>query len=144
MAYAAQSDMETLYGARFVALLADRNGDGINDTVAIAAAFDRADYEIDSYLSQKYTLPLGEASPHLVQIAVDIAAYRLAPSSSMMTEDIEKRYNSACKWLTKVAEGKVGLGLADSVASHAAAGGPKIVAASPTRRMTRAKLSGLF
>lgn len=140
MAYASESDITALYGEAYLNLVADRDGDGLADSGVVSAALARADAEIDPYLSTKYSLPMGNTPAHLVQVAVDIAIYRMAPDHAALTDDMRARYKDAIKWLTGVAKGDIHLGIVDPPASH---GGAPVVLSS-TRRLSRSSLDGLF
>ena len=78
----------------------------VNSTV-LQAALDRASEEIDSYIGQRYDLPLVVLPVTLVQAALDIARYRL--DNNDPREDVWQRYEDAIKWLLLIANGKVSL-----------------------------------
>ena len=119
MPYATQADIVTLYGEQELLLLADRNRDGVPDPDVVAAALADAAEEIDGYLSAQYDLPLDEArSRPLRRIAVDIACYRMANVDSLATGERRARYRDAVRYLERVSEGKVRLGVADDESAH--------------------------
>ncbi|MGR3501603.1 gp436 family protein [Pseudaestuariivita sp.] len=145
MAYAAQADIETLYGAAAL-YVAER--DGAVDVPAVARALDAASAEIDSHLAVRYDTPV-YATPLLQQFAIDIALYRLAAAAELMSETLRERYEDATAHLKRIAEGKAALVLPSDDAGDggdegASDGGPRpIVAGGPEREFTREKMRGL-
>lgn len=85
------------------------------DITALAeSAIADADAEIDGYLSKRYSVPYTEPPAVLKKFSKDIAAYNLVSRKGVNENDPEKtyltRYNSAIKFLTMVAEGKIDIG----------------------------------
>lgn len=111
------------FGERELIQISDRTGqaDGVDDAVANRALED-AGAEIDGYLAGRYTLPLSTVPRVLVNVACDIARYRLY--DDRVTEAVQKRYEDAIKFLTLVSTGKVGLGLDTNTAPVPSTGGP--------------------
>lgn len=83
-------------------------------TALTESAIADADAEIDGYLSKRYTPPFAEPPAVLKKFSKDIAAYNLVSRKGIDENDCEKtyltRYNSAIKFLTLVAEGKIDIG----------------------------------
>ena len=97
MPYATRTDLEKAYTALNVAQL-EASGRDIDEALAAA------DAEIDSYLSQRYPLPLVDATPErLVAAACDIARFRLYGVTSE-GEPLD-RYKLVMAWLRDVAKG---------------------------------------
>lgn len=117
MPYATLQNIEDIYGVQQVLNVADRNNDGVIDqngdgTSVVDAALQGATNEIDTYLSNRYQMPLQEVPAVLVDKCVDLAMYRLAGAvPGQITDDRRARYKDAIAWLTSVAAGKVDLGL---------------------------------
>lgn len=87
--------------------------------VRIQSAINSAEKLIDSYISQRYTLPLGQSfidqSP-LPEFCNDLVRYKL--SDDRATEEVESRRHSALRWFKDVSMNKASLGELDtSVAS---------------------------
>lgn len=84
-----------------------------------------ADAEIDGYLSKRYSPPFGEPPAVLRKFSKDIAAYNLMSRKGINEDDAEKtyltRYNSAIRFLTMVAEGKIDIGTAKEDVGQASA-----------------------
>lgn len=149
MAYATQTDIETIYGADAL-YVADRDGDGVADAAAVTRALDAAGAEIDTYLAVRYALPLVSIPAMLMQLAVDIALYRLAASHDVLTDEHRVRYEDAIKLLDRIAKGTAGLPVsADSdgdgdLDDEFGGGRPQpIVATGPERLFSRDKMRGL-
>ncbi len=125
MGYCTVADVKELIKEdMFNSILGDRYIDE-NDAEAMAKkeadiallienAIADADAEIDGYLSKRYSPPLTEPPAVLRKFSKDIAAYNLMSRKGINEGDPEKtyltRYNSAIKFLTMVAEGKIDLG----------------------------------
>lgn len=108
MTYATQADIIDLYGLDALAA-ADRDGDGVADLEAVAKALNSASAEADSYLSVRYETPVSGTHPHLVQICVDIALYRLSNARGFLTDELRVRYDDALAALKAYAAGKAAL-----------------------------------
>lgn len=143
MAYATQSDIETLYGADAL-VVADRDGDGEADAAAVARALDAASAEIDTYLAVRYPLPLPGVPAMLRQWCVDIAVYRLALAADVRSDEHRTRYEDALAALKRVADGKAALVFPTDPEAPAAPVSPRpIVAGGPPRLFSRDTLRDL-
>ena len=120
--------------------MTDTNAQAVNVSVAQNALTD-ASAEIDTYLGQRYVLPLvatqstndnvvTEYHPALIRLACDIAVYRLQTLRPMDDiKDARQRYEDAIKLLNQMVKGDVLLNyrqLRDDVApaENASAGMP--------------------
>lgn len=110
MAYATTQDIIDRYGEDQLLVLADRDGDGRADQAVTSRALADADSEIDLHVGTRYDLPLAVVPSVLVQVAVDIAVYRMCPSDALVTEEIRTRYTDARATLKAIAKGDVSLG----------------------------------
>ena len=148
MAYATRTDIEDLYGAAAL-YVADRDGDGVPEAAAIDRALDDASAEIDAYLRVLYDTPVAPVPQLLVQLACDIALYRLAQTGDVRTEEHRARYEDALKTLARLAEGKMKLPppppppSTDPDAPVPLDGPRVIVATGPERLFSRAQTGGL-
>lgn len=111
MSYATQLDMVNRFGEREVIMLTDRARLGLIDTSVLGYALDQADAEIDPYLAGHYQLPLASIPRLLVGFACDIARYRLSAGATNDTEEVRNRYLEATKFLNRIANREVSLGL---------------------------------
>lgn len=128
MAYTSKAQLITRWGTAEVVLSADRDPqDGTADDAAIAAVCDDASSFIDSFLVSKYKVPIDPVPAVLVEIASDIAIYKLSQGQAPYTVEKRKRFDDALAWLMRTASGEdVGLpGAPDDqmVARRARAGG---------------------
>lgn len=140
--YAIDADLQAYFGSEQYLIAADRDGDSTADAGVVAAALIKASEEIDSYLCQRYTLPLATVPGVLLGICCDIAMYRLSINSTAMTEEKRTRYEDAIKWLRDVAKGVAGIGVleegsdSDDVAT--------VTSTSEARLFSRMKLAGVL
>lgn len=109
MSYASQADLVASFGSLEITQVTDRNRTGTIDADAVAQALADADELINSYLGERYTLPLPEVPRMVVSVACDIARHRLHKEG--LHEEVRKRYEDALRWLKDVAAGRSGLGL---------------------------------
>ena len=146
MAYATRIDIEDLYGAAAL-YVADRDGDGVPEDAAIARALDDASAEMDAYLRVLYDTPVAPVPQLLVQLACDIALYRLAQTGDVRTEEHRARYDDAQKTLARLAKGEMKLPppppSTDPDAPVPLDGPRVIVATGPERLFSRAQTGGL-
>lgn len=111
----------------------------------IDAAIGDADAEIDGYLAKRYAVPLSPAPKVINKFSKDIAVYNLFSRIGIDESSDEKtylnRYNSAIKFLTFVAEGKVSLGAESDDPATAAATGFSVT--SNPRLFSRDQMRGM-
>lgn len=141
MNYASSADIETLYGAPFLALVADLDGDGDADSAVIERALEDAHAQADAYIGARYNLPLDEAPLALRRPVVDIAVYVIAQSADRMTDEIAKRYVDAIQFLRDVSQGRAALNIGAADSNNTGLGAPRIQ--SSPRLFSREGLKGL-
>jgi phage gp36-like protein len=107
--YASLADAQARYGDELLLVAAQLDQGDALDEPRILAALGDATEEIDTYLNQRYQLPLNVVPKILIQICVDIAIYRLSPATAL-SEEKRVRYEDAIKLLQMMATGKVSLG----------------------------------
>ena len=142
MPYITRDDIIASIGESDFVLLADRDHDGMADDAVVTRAITAAESEVNSYVAQRYQLPLAETPPVLVQVTVDIAIYRLADTPDRMTENHRKRYEDARGWLTKLAQNTVRLDVIPSATPNTAHGG--VYKTGPDKLFTREGLKGVL
>lgn len=122
MSYANLNHLLTRYSERDLRMMTDPTGQNIIQASVEQAMSDASD-EIDSYLGQRYILPLtAEATfispepfdatvhPVLARLACDIAVYRMQTlRQSDDIKDARQRYEDALKTLAKFANGHLTL-----------------------------------
>lgn len=142
MPYITQQHIIDSIGESDFVMLADPNCTGAADEDVVARAIAAAESEVSSYVGQRYALPLAETPPILLQVTADVAAYRLARTPDLMTEDRRQRYKDAIAWLAKLAQGTVRLDVALTATPDTVHGG--VFQRGPERQMTRCKLTGIY
>ena len=124
MAYNTKQNMIDRYGESELIALTDRAGAGVVDDAVLSQAINDAAAEIDGYLGGRYRMPLATTPPILTVYACDMTRYRLYDDAA--TEQVEKRYQDAIKFLRLAAEGKVQIGPAADGSKPTAAGGAQM------------------
>ncbi|UEQ03230.1 DUF1320 domain-containing protein [Halomonas profundus] len=116
MPYCTQADLIERFGENeLLALARDETGTAI-DTAVVERACDDASGEIDGYVSAAgYTVPLATVTRIITAYACDIARYRLYDEQA--SEQVQKRYDDAVKFLVRVANGTVKLGISTGSAA---------------------------
>jgi phage gp36-like protein len=137
--YATIQDMIDRYSQDEITLAFDTDQGGTLDETTANKALEDATAEIDGYLVGRYDTPLSSPPAVLVRLAVDIALYR-GSILGAQTEEKRTRYEDAVRFLTKVAQGDISLGLEKP--SQGGSGGASFVA-SP-RLMGRGRMDGLL
>ncbi|MGL4938434.1 gp436 family protein [Shewanella sp.] len=107
MTYATIDDLVMRFGAQELEQLAPGLSPGsINDALVQAAIMD-ACAEIDSYIGQRYTLPLANTPEIMVGVTCDLARFRLYAVNPI--EEVTERYNQRIAFLRDVSAGKAGI-----------------------------------
>ena len=83
-----------------------------------------ADADIDGYLAKRYKVPFEKTPQVINKFAKDIALYNMVSRKGVDENDREKtyltRYNAAIAFLTKVAEGRISIGVSENNTEDAA------------------------
>lgn len=122
MSYANLTHLTARYSQRDLRMMTDPTAQSIVESVVAQALADASD-EVDSYLGQRYVLPLCidptfisnevfdvTAHPVLSRLTCDIAVYRMQTlRQSDDIKDARQRYEDALKMLTKFANGQLTL-----------------------------------
>ena len=125
--YASQADMVARFGFTEMVQLTDKtNSATAIDIVVMGNALEDADAEIDARLQARYSLPLQSVPRLLVNIACDIARYRLYDDRA--TDQVTRRYEDALKSLDRISSGALQLGLDQVVQTTPQNGGPSFEA----------------
>lgn len=110
MTYASQQDLIDRFGEQELIRLTDR-ADPPSDAIdadIVTRALEDADADINAYLVRQHTLPLDPVPRLVLNLACDIARYKLHAEHA--PEQVEERHKSALKMLTDLATGKASLG----------------------------------
>lgn len=119
MPYCTQADLIERFGeAELLAIARDESGMAI-DTAVVERACEDASGEIDGYVSAAgYPVPLSPVPRIVIANACDIARYRLYDEHA--TDQVQKRYDDAVKFLRSVSRGEVKLGISTGPSSSSA------------------------
>ncbi len=139
MTYATADDMLSRFGETELRDASDREGSGLINAGRVAAALSQADNEVEAAIAVKYTLPLSSIPGRLVDIACDIARYKLYPLEAPQL--VRDRYLDAKAALAKIARGDEALPIAGSAPAAPAAAGVQF--STDRRRMSRATMCDL-
>lgn len=115
MNYASQAEMEARFAASELIRLTAGNSAGAIDAARIAEVLGEADNLINASVGVRYQLPLAVVPDLLVDIACDIARYRLYPLD--VPEQVAARYKDARATLDRIADGRMVLEAAGIAAS---------------------------
>ncbi|NQY77424.1 MAG: DUF1320 domain-containing protein [Halomonas sp.] len=119
MPYCTQADLIERFGeSELLAIARDESGMAI-DTAVVERACEDASGEIDGYVSAAgYPVPLSPVPRIVIANTCDIARYRLYDEHA--TDQVQKRYDDAVKFLRSVSRGEVKLGISTGPASSSA------------------------
>lgn len=113
MAYTTTDQLISQFGIEEMTLLSDRQGTGIMDETVLIDAIRRAESEVDSYLAERYSVPLLHTEEKLPEIVTaitgDITRYRLTGGDIRDSDPVRARYVDALNWLRSVADGTVSI-----------------------------------
>lgn len=137
MTYATQQDLIDRFGEAELRELADRDGDDVIDAAVVGAALNDASNRIDSYIGQRYDLPLATTPPLLEQLCCDIARHRLFKDDP--PEIVSVNYNHALRALRDIADGRASLDLGGAEPAPA---GDAVLTTGPDRVFTKDTLKG--
>jgi phage gp36-like protein len=106
MSYATQADLTARYGEREIQQATDKANPpaGAIDADAVAKALADADALVDSYLGNRYAVPLEAATARVVDLACVIARYRIHEARA--TERMRRDYDDAIAFLRDVSAGR--------------------------------------
>jgi len=121
--YCTIAQVQRRVGAADLARLADYDDDGAADSAVVTQAIEHACGEIDSYLQTTFVVPLTIVPKLIRRIAIDLTLCELRTGRDSLTEDQQRACDEARKWLDKIVEGKVEIGLTPKPAASAGAPG---------------------
>ncbi|AQU83247.1 MULTISPECIES: gp436 family protein [unclassified Halomonas] len=118
MPYCTKADLIERFGEDELRAIA-HDASGEIDDAAVDRACDDASGEIDGYVSAAgYPVPLSPVPRIVIANTCDIARYRLYDEHA--TDQVQKRYDDAVKFLKSVSRGEVRLGISSGAASSSA------------------------
>ena len=127
MSYITNSDIDLRLGTARYTQLTDDTGTGSPDTDVADEARLGAEGEVDSYLSQRYRVPINltkhpEPASVLKSIALDLVEYRLHSRRPPVPSAVSSKRNQAIAWLDRVAKADVILPSVEPIAENPAKG----------------------
>lgn len=127
MAYITNSDIENRVGSAAYVQLADDDGDNIADVDVVDEVRLAAEGEVNSYLAQRYEVPVDlavhpELADLLTSITLDLAEYRLHARRPPVGSDVLRKRAHAIELLSRIAEGRAALPAATPIAPNATRG----------------------
>jgi phage gp36-like protein len=127
MAYISDSDIENRLGTETLLHLTDNDGDGVADPAVLADARLAAEGEVNSYLAQRYQVPVdasqdAELAGLLAARTLDLAEHRLRLRRPPVAQDILDQRDQTLTWLRQVADGSAQLAGATRLASGSTPG----------------------
>ena len=109
--YIAKADiLEQIPESDLIELTDDENTGLVVDSI-VDGAIVNAEGEVDGYLATRYSTPVTPVPDIVKAFTVDVAVYRLYGRRQGATEDIEKRYKNAIRFLKDASNGVVTLGV---------------------------------
>ena len=106
--YCSLSDLKLMFGEREVVAFADKDGEGVEDSASVTLVINMVSSEIESYLRQRYTLPLDSVPYVLKRIACQMVRYYFYGDA--MTKLVRQNYEDAIAFLKELASGAKTLG----------------------------------
>lgn len=135
--YATEADMLIRFQLAELVQITNRDRKATTvDSLVLDRALSDADAEIDARLAPRYALPLQTIPRLLVNIACDIARYRLYDDRA--TDQVTRRYEDGLKVLSSLASGKLSLGLDAQADTTPPVDGPR--ATTPNRTFSASLL----
>lgn len=147
MPYSTPAQILERLDARYVAQLADDTGQADKDTVVdscgtlLASIIEDADRFMDSYIGERYVVPVDPATRVLARCSVAIAVYDLHMRRSWtVSPEIKTRYDDMVAWLRDVAKGAARIDSATELA--AGSGSHTATFTAATRVITPTTMEG--
>jgi len=120
MAYLTTSDLVARFGAAQLAMIADRDSDGVADEPVLAHAIADAEAVVDLFVRGRYALPLSPVDPAIAVIVGDLARRNAYGDATEVPESVLSADKAARRQLELIAEGKVQLTCAPATSSEPA------------------------
>jgi len=122
MPYAIVQEMIDRFGEKEILQLTNREDprNGAIDEFVVENAIADAGNRIDSYLGQRYSLPLATIPGGIKDACIHMARYNLYDDKK--PEWVKDRYNEAVAWLKDIATGKASLGEIEEPAAAPSSG----------------------
>lgn len=120
VSYLTTSDLVARFGAAQLALIADRDNDGVADEPVLARAIDDAGSVVDLFVRGRYALPLSPVDPAIAVIVGDLARRFLYGDATEVPDSVIDADKAARRQLELIARGEVKLTSAPASSSEPA------------------------
>ena len=111
MAYATIDDVLAVYEQAMIDRLCYSKLLAGPDYTKLTTALNNASYEIDSYVSTKYAVPVDPIPNIIKQVNIDLGIYYLSLTQDKLTTEMSTRAAYWRSWLAMVSRSQVGLGI---------------------------------
>ncbi len=109
--YCTLDDIKVLMADDLLVSYTNDSGGSTIVTTVTSAIISNASALIDSYLQERYTLPLPSTPPSIKALCVTIAIYRIYCRRESVPDAVADEYKAAIKKLEKIATGDLSLGV---------------------------------
>ena len=146
MSYIINSDVELRLGTARYVQLTDDAGTGSANTAVVDEARLGAEGIVNSYLAQRYAVPIDlnthpQVAAVLKSTTLDLVEYRLHARRRQVPVDVIAKRDAATAWLQRVARGETALPSVAPISPNAAAG-LRAATTGEDRLLSRDELSG--
>jgi phage gp36-like protein len=139
MSYCSKQDLIDRYGSDELGQITTGTKGQIDDT-KITRALTDTDSLVNSYIAERYTVPVNPVPSALNAAACGIARYKLWVNKA--SDRVSQDYKDALAWLTQIAAGTASLADAQSAPTEQVSGASVKIVASP-RKFTGCSLKDL-
>ncbi|QPJ61697.1 MAG: DUF1320 domain-containing protein [Candidatus Nitronauta litoralis] len=136
MPYCAQTDIEQMLPPDELIQLTDDSGLGVANTTVIAAAINKADELIDSYVGKVKTVPLSPVPGIIKNLSVTLSIWFLHERRGLDDEVRRRAFEDAEKRLDSISKGKITLGEEEATAPDETTEGDSVIYQAPERNFT--------
>lgn len=116
MTYLATAALVARFGAAQLALIADRDNDGVADEPVLESAIAVASVVVDMFVRGRYALPLSPVDPAIAVIVGDLARRNLYGDATEVPESVLAADKAARRQLELIADGRAQLACAPASA----------------------------
>lgn len=109
--YCTLDNIKALMAEDLLIQYTDDAGAGVVNTTIVSAIITNASAVIDSYLQERYALPLSSTPASITALCVAIAIYRIYYRREKVPESVVNEYEAAIDKLEKIAAGDISLGV---------------------------------
>jgi len=140
MAYCTLDDIKDMMDEDEIIRFTDDADAGVVNTSVTDKAIAGADALIDSHIGSRYSVPVDPVPDIIVDLACDIAIYKLYSRRSAAPDEIRQKYEDAVKYLEKVAAGKIII--PDATAASTSASNDAVIITASDKIFSRDTMEG--